>query len=524
MNNVDFRIVSLSIDNLDIEFDYRLNNSSFIHEKNNKNYNSKSYVSVFIGQNGVGKSYILRNISYIFFELYELKYPENGFKFNSNLKNYKITYKIGDNTYYVEKKRNQYLIYINGIRISTQQYELICIPNGILCCAFQINDKFRYVRESDFYKYLGIKSQSSFTNSKTVSKAICNNIMKIIYSKNNQLYLKLLRMCFDFIGLSPQITISYKIKKKQQLLENNIDINNIEGILHQMLSRRNGRATFAQSVLHGIKNNKDTLEELVHQIRKLQEIINLNENYTRRTSTINTQIDLETGEIFSNNKINMREYIIEDAFELLNKLDIIGSPEIIVRKSDYFEVKDGSSGELHILFLLTNIIANIENNSLILIDEPEASLHPTWQMKLVNLIQEILGIAQMNCQIIIATHSHFVLSSLKAEESTIHIIKKDKLKNENVCENLEYSIYGWSAENILFKVFGVPSNRNYYLAKDLDRLLELISNGKENKVLKRKDDLISISKNLVDEDPLKDVIREIINKISIKEIKGENNE
>jgi len=55
----------------------------------------------------------------------------------------------------------------------------------------------------------------------------------------------------------------------------------------------------------------------------------------------------------------------------------------------------------------------------LLLDEPDAHLHPAWQRKLVPAIQSLLP----NAQIIIATHSPFVLSSVN--QGFIHLLKFD---------------------------------------------------------------------------------------------------
>lgn len=44
-------------------------------------------------------------------------------------------------------------------------------------------------------------------------------------------------------------------------------------------------------------------------------------------------------------------------------------------------MKELSSGELSVLLSILKINSEIEENSVVLIDEPEVSLHPAWQKK-----------------------------------------------------------------------------------------------------------------------------------------------
>ena len=74
---------------------------------------------------------------------------------------------------------------------------------------------------------------------------------------------------------------------------------------------------------------------------------------------------------------------------------------------------DLSSGERQILLLLVEIVRRIKPGGIILIDEPEISLHPTWQRALVAALDKI--IEQYDAQIILATHSLEIATSMPHE-------------------------------------------------------------------------------------------------------------
>lgn len=62
-----------------------------------------------------------------------------------------------------------------------------------------------------------------------------------------------------------------------------------------------------------------------------------------------------------------------------------------------------SSGEQHVMMLLYELLFKVEPDSLILIDEPELSLHIVWQQKFVRDLQDIINLAGFD--VLIATHS-----------------------------------------------------------------------------------------------------------------------
>lgn len=70
-----------------------------------------------------------------------------------------------------------------------------------------------------------------------------------------------------------------------------------------------------------------------------------------------------------------------------------------------------SSGEQNQLILLYDFIFRVQDNSILLIDEPENSLHVTWQRLFINDIQLIAE--KKNLQTIIATHSSRIAASVK---------------------------------------------------------------------------------------------------------------
>jgi predicted ATP-binding protein involved in virulence len=67
-----------------------------------------------------------------------------------------------------------------------------------------------------------------------------------------------------------------------------------------------------------------------------------------------------------------------------------------------------SSGEQHELVLIYDLLFQVKRHSLVLIDEPELSLHVTWQRA---FLRELFAIIQaVDFDVLIATHSPFIVS------------------------------------------------------------------------------------------------------------------
>ena len=136
---------------------------------------------------------------------------------------------------------------------------------------------------------------------------------------------------------------------------------------------------------------------------------------------------------------------------------------------DKFDINELSSGEKQ-LFLRTLAIRMLNpENSIILIDEPELSLHPKWQQRIVDVYRKI----GENNQIIIATHSPHILGSVKKEN--IILLDKDGEGKIVVRTGDElYDSYGQPTDRVLKDIMGLETTRNPKVFKLLEEAGELV--------------------------------------------------
>lgn len=92
------------------------------------------------------------------------------------------------------------------------------------------------------------------------------------------------------------------------------------------------------------------------------------------------------------------------------KLVLTPERELTVqRHAETISLEQLSSGEQHELVLLYDLAFRIQPNTLVLIDEPELSLHPTWQEQ---FLEDILKLAKTGeFDVMIATHSPYIIGN-----------------------------------------------------------------------------------------------------------------
>jgi predicted ATP-binding protein involved in virulence len=104
------------------------------------------------------------------------------------------------------------------------------------------------------------------------------------------------------------------------------------------------------------------------------------------------------------NKIDLLKRIINQRF-LYKKMTISRRDGFVFTSSNgtRLTLENLSSGEQHELVLFYELLFKASPNSLILIDEPEISLHVVWQEQYLKDVQEIAQLVDIDA--LIATHS-----------------------------------------------------------------------------------------------------------------------
>ena len=117
-----------------------------------------------------------------------------------------------------------------------------------------------------------------------------------------------------------------------------------------------------------------------------------------------------------------------------------------------------------------------------MIDEPELSLHPKWQQKIVDVYRKI----GRNNQIILATHSPHILGSV--EKENIILLEKNENGIVKVKTGDEFgNSYGQTAGRILEDIMGLETDRNPNVNNLLNLVKEMIKNDNyENSEFKEK--------------------------------------
>lgn len=459
-----FRLTNIKVD----DDNYRTDQIEFVNYKNDKKPN---HFSLIVGNNGTGKSRLLGSIARVL---------------NGNF-----------------KSKNNDLFMFSNFETKGNLSKIISVSNSLsdkfpLDKSFRGGEDFNYRDER--YTYLGTRGRMGASSRVLIRRAI--DILLENYANKN--VSKCYRHVFDYLDYLPNIKLEYTIIHRE-LVKDNEEIQPKH--LIEYINKKSSYSGFNRSVFNNFeKKYEDKFVEICNFLNSLR---------VQETRKYELEIDFSSDKInqISRNKNLYEEDLrIYDILNILRKLNMIRGFDVeLVKKGDKpFSFSDTSSGEANILTTLIALIPLVEDNCCVLIDEPELSLHPSWQYRYIELLTKIFENFK-GCHIIIASHSHFIVSDLPIDNSSVITLKKD---NGDIHSNLlPNSTFGWSAEDILLNIFDLPTTRNYYVSALITETLELIGNSKkkDKRFKELKAELSSFYPNLKDEDPLKLVITSILN-------------
>ncbi|REE24736.1 putative ATP-binding protein involved in virulence [Winogradskyella pacifica] len=134
--------------------------------------------------------------------------------------------------------------------------------------------------------------------------------------------------------------------------------------------------------------------------------------------------------------------------------------EVLFKEDDkIMSINQLSSGEKQIVFrggfLLKDKVANI--GSIVLIDEPEISLHPKWQIEILDFYKTLINSdTDNNSQIFISTHSPFIIHNPNRRNDKVIILTK--LENGEITTLEKPEFYSWTNNKLVKEAFGIDYN------------------------------------------------------------------
>ncbi len=432
--------------------------------------------TVLLGQNATGKSNFFEVLIQIFKHLdlsTESKRIYPTFE-------YHIVYKIGkDNqiTIDITHKKTQYNILIDGEKIKSYK------------SFFSAEGKKLYQPKYVFTYYSGIS----------------NKLKELFWDHQNNFYNNIIRPDFNDSELEQlrklfyvQLVHSYFVllayfsfedeeKESIEFLKDILDIIDIESVLFVLKM-----PDWAKNAIK--KNPDDIFWTSKGLVRNFLDILWKNSvapiyNSERIRVDFNDYVQQERLYLYVKGKKELKT--IADFYksntEFFKALEstyiskLIAEVRIKVKKLKVdggITFKELSEGEQQLLTVLGLLKFTKDEDSLILLDEPDTHLNPIWKWRYLEFLENVVK-RPKSTQIIINTHDPLVIGGLRKEEVRIFRSEEGKV----ITEQPDIDPRGLGVEGILTsELFGLPTTLDEITLSRLERRNELLVKQHQNKL------------------------------------------
>jgi ABC-type lipoprotein export system ATPase subunit len=451
----------------------------------------KAKVSVIIGPNGSGKSRILADIVDELVYIAELRADLQEKKPSRSARNRPdqaiLNYSLDNKLCSIERNNRVVEARVDGRPIALKE---VPFPRKVFAVAHLPVDRFLYSPndEPSFYSYLGLRQSSNLTTTGALETKVIKSLLNG-YPKGR--FQSQLNAWLELLGLEGPPRVSFSVNPKLLYADEQEFISLANGMYARTRYGRGSNLPLSvEEKLYYF------LDKSIAFFRAFQRLSNVGPE-RRPVVSIPLHSQLTSADLS----------LLSEGLEAARALRLITDLSLHFEKSGRdILFTDLSSGEQQILGTTTRLLAELEAGSLVVIDEPEVSLHPQWQMRYIPTLLGTL-IDNPGTHVLIATHSHFLVSDVDSNRSTLIVATPG---TPPTFAEFEGDVHGRSPENILYRVFGISAAGNFYVQRDLAVALRMISGTQPAE----RDRLVEIQGRLrriasEGEDPLQKVLAEI---------------
>ncbi|MCA1197854.1 ATP-binding protein [Sphingomonas sp. R647] len=409
------------------------------------------HLTAVIGRNGTGKSHLLSAIVDTFIGL-ELVATRRRNRLRA-MPLARLRYRIGEKICELIRKPNGDCdVTVNGTPIELGDAPL---PQRVVALTITPFDKFHVPELSrsssgeeqpSRYRYLGLRDR---TNKASIENLLFRSLNSLFERSSNPAVKRArIGRVFEFLDLVPKITVVYRVRISK-------DVSAVAAAGKSILAPGviKNRAIFhrASELVKSEEFSEDEIANAINQVGARSQ-----NGFIRLTADFGDGGQLD-------NLFAAFQGLRRSGFLQLRAVEVEQNGGLVT------DLKRASSGQLGMATALLSLASEIQDGSLVLIDEPEISLHPEWQVKYIGLLLETFE-AYEGCHFIIATHSPLVISELPPHATLIALDNPDSPPAP--------ALAGQSADVLLAEAFQMISNGNLHIRDLLVQALRDAADGK----------------------------------------------
>ena len=403
------------------------------------------HLSVLIGANGTGKTQLLTGIAGAFQSLSRAKVSQRRPGADFPLQH--LRYRLDGDVFEIEKRGISIDLKVNGQPI---ELDKLLMPERVIALATTSHDRFplpvlaeRVDPLLNIYRYMGLRDRSGRSSLLSALYSSLNNLFEVAGTRSKRR--DRIAEIFNFLNYEPVVTVYYTFRIPRARLR---DAGDSTDIVERLWREHEWHRTY--SLLREARATPQDLREALQRALKTAD----------HARYVSITVDLANGFI---------EPEVLD-LQLLRRVGIMSTRAVEIRRLNgtIVDLKRASSGEMSIASTFIALAGVLEDRSLVLIDEPEVSLHPEWQAKYIEKLTQTFS-GYKGCHYVLATHSPLILSDIPREAAVISLDADERVEGDEVARE--------SADKLLAKFFKVPTTSNLYLRDQIVTALRLAADG-----------------------------------------------
>ncbi len=442
---------------------------------NNHLVNSEAEVTVVIGNNGSGKTRLLSSIAKAFLEI-DIALTSTKYKLNRHFSLSYLHYQIDNEDFEIRNETQTNPICLrNGI--VCELYDFI-LPNRVVGLTVATFDRFPLQRTPKFgddklncYRYLGLRDRTGRSSVLSFVYTALENLLEARRDAGERR--DRIAAVFKLLRYNPLFHITYSLR-------------------------------FSRSAIQAAIQSPEFIETLpLFQKRRLQLLFEQSHGYGTFQLALKDALDRFGNERTLKVPVSIThasDRLVEQ-LQMLRRTGVLSIRAVEIERSDgvIVDLKEASSGELSVASAFMALAGVLDTGSLILIDEPEISLHPEWQSRYVDTLLSAFQ-SYSGCHYLIATHSPLVVSDLSEGASVYSLDRRKDIDGSDVA--------GGSVDRLLAQFFGTSNTNNLYVKEELVKALRLAADGELSSpsYIDTVKNLAVMTKGTSADDPVREVV------------------
>lgn len=398
-----------------------------------------SWTTLITGRNGSGKSRLLSAIAAAFDML-------DGRPLR-NRQPIALEYLLDDRECSFRVEGKKVMAFLDGRAVEAERLPR---PRAVIAATASAFDKFHLPREARFldsnsteshYRYLGLKD----ARGRVSARAGVFRALEQLFDVSAEEEHRRARVSgvFRYLGYSPTVEVTYTWTDRGTELASPSGFDSMHAVERYLEGERSrGKNAARATVPNYFFEDALAVPELAASVDMLREFsdgrdVRLVADYRHHNARGDDQLRMA---------------------RQLSRAGIVQMAEVTLRRESSgrpVQITDASSGELSLLVTQLGIASSIEDGSLILIDEPEISLHPQWQSEYLGQLAEAFS-AFGGCHFILATHSPTLVAGASNGLTNIVDLEKSEIATSEPSP-------GRSVDEVLFSTFGVVTKNSLHL-------------------------------------------------------------